>query len=158
MIEIFKDIAGYEGLYQVSNLGRVKSLNYNHTNKERILSPGNVKGYYQVVFLKNDTLKRYFVHRLVAQTFLNNPDNLPCVNHKDYNKRNNQITNLEWCDYSYNNRYSLSKKVGCYKDSKLIKVYDALRDVNKDGFYHQSVSKCCKGKLKSHKGFQWRYE
>lgn len=102
-IERFKNIEGYEGLYQVSNLGNVKSLNY---GKERILKPiKNGKGYLQVILCKNGKHKMYQVHRLVATVFLPNPNNLPCVNHKDENSLNNCLYNLEWCTYSYNNSY-----------------------------------------------------
>lgn len=155
MKEVFKDIAGYEGKYQVSNLGHVKSLKY---GKERILRPGkNGDGYLHVILCKNGKPKKYKVHRLVTQAFIPNPDNLPCVNHKDQNKKNNKASNLEWCDNQYNVRYSIAKKIGCFKDGKLIKVYDAVIDVDKDGFYHENVSKCCKGKLKSTSGYQWKY-
>lgn len=158
MIEIFKDIAGYEGLYQVSNLGRVKSLNYNHTNKERILSPANLRGYYRVTLQKDGNRKTYFVHRLVAHAFLENPDNLSQINHIDQNKQNNKVDNLEWCTGRYNKRYSAAKKIGCYKDNKLIKIYDAIIDTQKDGFNYGNVGSALRGKLSHHKGFQWRYE
>ena len=101
--EIWKDIDGYEGLYQVSNLGRVKSL---HHNKEKILKGSyNSKGYYFVKLCKNGISKSIFVHRLVAQEFIPNPDNLPIVNHKDENPRNNNVDNLEWCTQKYNANY-----------------------------------------------------
>jgi hypothetical protein len=105
MQEIWKDIKGYEGLYQVSNLGRVKSLERYKTNwskkqcvKERVLKPilANT-GYYMVVLSKNGITKSVLVHRLVAETFLSNPNNLEQVNHKDENKLNNNIDNLEFC-------------------------------------------------------------
>lgn len=158
MNEIWKQIEGYEGLYQVSNLGRVKSLNYNKTGKEKILKPGKTtKGYLFVVLYLNKKCKNFLVHRLVAEAFLDNPNNLDQVNHIDENKQNNCLTNLEWCDNQYNQRYSSAKKVGCFNNGKLIKIYEATRDVDKDGFHHQNVCACCKGKYKSHLGFQWRY-
>ena len=96
MKEIYRDIKGYEGLYQVSNLGNVKSLNYNNTNKEKVLQLcAHEKGYLYVGLYKNGKRKSYIVHRLVAETFLNNPDNLPEINHKDENKTNNCVDNLE---------------------------------------------------------------
>lgn len=163
MKEVFKDIAGYEGLYQVSNLGRVKSLGNDKSRKEKILRPGiRGNGYLLVILWKNGKRKNYLVHRLVSETFLDNPDNLPCVNHRDENKQNNCVSNLEFCTYQYNNTFNdkhrkKAKKVGCYKDGKLIKVYDAIIDVEKDGFYQGTVVKCCKGRYKSTGGFQWKY-
>lgn len=157
MKEEWQDIAGYEGLYQVSNLGRVKSLNYKRTGKEIILVPGNCRGYLFVTLYKNGKVKSYYLHRLVGQAFLENPDNSPEVNHIDQNKQNNCISNLEWCSSKYNNRYSNAKKVGCFKDGKLIKKYDAIADVEKEGFYQSNVIRCCQGKRKSAGGYHWQY-
>ena len=100
-MEEWKDIKGYEGLYQISNKGRVKSL----YNKSKILRPGKRKGYFFVWLYKNKKRKQYSIHRLVAEHFLLNPDNLPVVNHKDENKLNNNVENLEWCTVEYNNNY-----------------------------------------------------
>lgn len=159
MKEVFKDIEGYEGLYQVSNLGRVKSLNYNKTGNERILSSANNGlGYYFVDLHKKGKKEKHFLHRLVAEAFLENPNNLPDVNHIDQNKQNNTISNLEWCTRKYNVRYSKAKKVGCYKDNILIKTYQSMTDCIKDGFWSSQVSKCCRGLKSQYKGFQWRYE
>lgn len=162
MKEIWKNIKGYEGLYEVSNLGRVKSLNYNHTRKEGFLKPADKRGYLSVQLFKNGILKWHLVHRLVASAFIENPDNLPQVNHIDQNKKNNKVSNIEWCDSQYNNTYKgkhrkISRKVGCYKDGKLIKVYSAMIDAEKEGFYTSNVCICCQGKAKSYKGYQWKY-
>lgn len=157
MKEEWKDIKGYEGKYQVSNLGRVKSLDYQGKKREIILKPGINKGYYQVGLYKYAMCKSLYIHRLVAETFIENPNNLPCINHKDENKLNNRVDNLEFCTQKYNNRYSKIKKVGCYKDNKLIKIYDAIIDTEKDGFCSTGVHACCKGIHKSHKGFEWHY-
>ena len=108
MTEIFKDIPGYEGLYQVSNLGNVKSLNYRQTGKEQILRLHpkiKNKGYFKVRLFKNGIVKSYFVHRLVAEAFIPNQNNYPIINHKDENPSNNSVSNLEWCTYSYNINY-----------------------------------------------------
>lgn len=105
MDEIWKDISGYEGLYQVSNLGNIKSFNYGGHGKIKLLKLENFKGYKRVVLSKNGKTKRYFVHRLVAMTFIPNPDDLPIVNHKDENKTNNNVNNLEWCTHEYNVNY-----------------------------------------------------
>ena len=102
MDEIWKDKKNYEGHYQVSNFGRVKSIKF---GKEKILKQSIRHGYYCVVLSKNGILKNYFVHRLVAEAFIDNPDNLPQVNHKDECKTNNIVSNLEWCDRKYNINY-----------------------------------------------------
>ena len=103
--EEWRDIEGYEGLYQVSNLGRVKSLNYNHTKSEKILKGIPDKdGYLRVALFKNGR-KDYMVHQLVAKMFIPNPNDLPVINHKDENKQNNTTENLEWCTIAYNNSY-----------------------------------------------------
>lgn len=109
-MEIWKDISGYEGLYQVSNLGRVKSLeridNNNHPVKEKIIKPyKTIGGYMQVCLWKNGKVKHLQIHRLVAQAFIPNPYNLPECNHKDENPLNNCVENLEWCDHKYNINY-----------------------------------------------------
>lgn len=155
--EIWKDVPRYEGLYQVSNLGRVKTLHYHRGNKEKILSPGLRCGYLLVNLCKNGKVKQYSVHRLVAEAFIENPENLPIINHKDEDKTNNSIFNLEWCDNTYNIRYSTARKVGCYKDGKLIKVYDAVIDVTKDGFNDGNVCSVLKRKRNSAGGYQWKY-
>ena len=99
-MEIWKDIKGYEGLYQISNLGNVKSLK---TNKNLYYSKS--RNYLRVSLNKNGIRKGCSIHRLVAQTFIPNPNNYPCVNHKDCNGNNNKVNNLEWCTYKQNNSY-----------------------------------------------------
>ena len=111
--EIWKDIKGYEGLYQISNFGRVKSLpkytyskGYPQLRKEKLLKSrltGRHRNYLQVRFNDGTNHK---VHRLVAQMFIPNPNNLPIVNHKDENPSNNRVDNLEWCTNQYNCQYS----------------------------------------------------
>jgi len=111
--EIWKDIPGYEGYYQVSNIGRVKSLSrkvYNregyHISKERILKQhSNKGGYRRTRLLKNGIFKTLFVHRLVALAFIPNPNKYPDINHKDENPSNNCVENLEWCTEKYNMNY-----------------------------------------------------
>lgn len=103
---IWKDIPGYEGLYQVSNTGQVRSLNYRRTGKKQILKPGYTKDGYETVNLnKEGSYKTYKVHRLVAMAFISNPNNYPVVNHIDENKTNNAVWNLEYCTREYNNNY-----------------------------------------------------
>ena len=111
--EIWRPVVGFEGLYEVSSYGRVKSLKRPYENnggiqwtKERILSPGKDKdGYLQVNLHCNGKQHQRKIHRLVAQAFLPNPDNLPMVNHKDEDKTNNRVDNLEWCTAKYNSTY-----------------------------------------------------
>ena len=113
-MEEWRDIIGYEGLYQVSNLGRVKSLNYNHTGKEGILdTKPTSSGYVQVNLYKNNKRKTYLVHRLVAQSFIPNPLGLHEVNHiiDDFEHRSdNRVENLEWCTKDYNINYGNRNK------------------------------------------------
>ena len=174
MEEIWKDKKDYEGYYQISNLGRGKSLNYNHTGKEKILKPlVSSQGYLQFNFYKNKKCIKYLVHRLVAEAFLDNPDNLPCVNHKDENPLNNVVSNLEWCTYSYNNSYGTrlervrdkqingkkSKPVLQYDlEGNLIKEWLSAAECGRNGFHQAHIIDCCKGKYKQHKGFIWKYK
>lgn len=128
MKEIWKDIAGYENLYQVSNLGNIKSIgrmNYDintkkvvFLKKEMPLKPFlNHKGYKMVKLQKNKNKKTISIHRLVAQTFIDNPNNLPQVNHINGNKQDNRVENLEWCDNTYNYREAV--RLGLKKERKV---------------------------------------
>lgn len=114
MQEIWKDIPRYIGYYQASNLGKIKSIERNGTKKGgRILKPVLAKNGYLVMTLRANGIKRVEkVHRLIAETFLSNSNNLPQVNHKDENKENNYVDNLEWCTQKYNINYgNRNKKV-----------------------------------------------
>lgn len=114
-MEIWKDIKGYEGLYQISNLGNIKSLRkwngargkHYYEPCERILTPtDNGYGYSIIGLQKNCIRKNHYVHRLVAEAFIPNPNNYPQINHKDYNRKNNNVDNLEWCTSKQNTQYS----------------------------------------------------
>lgn len=164
-MEIWRDIEGYEGLYQISNLGRVKSLerkvNANfingkeHIYKEKILNPfKEVRGYLKVRLCKNGTTKNFKVHRLVASAFLGK-SNLT-VNHIDENKQNNKLDNLEYMTNKDNVRFSQAKRV---KATNIITgeylEFDSTQEAKKMGFNH--VSDCCLGKRKTDKGYKWEY-
>ena len=172
--KIWRDIAGYEGLYQVSNMGRVKSLERIITRKngrkqtirERILKPKTKRtGYLQVgLFNGRGKEKKFLVHRLVCGAFHENPENKPCVNHIDENKANNEANNLEWCTYKENNNHGTrtartSKPVGQYSiDGNLIKVWQSTREVERQlCFDHSTVSKAAQGKYKTAYGYVWKY-
>lgn len=173
MEEVWKDVEGYEGLYQVSNKGNVKSLNYHKTKKEKVLKHFiGIDGYLRVSLCKNKTIKRFLVHRLVSNAFLPNPHNFPCVNHKDENKQNNVVSNLEWCTHKYNTNYgtsiarrakSISKQVYQYsKDGVLISVFNSTNEAQRQGFSQGNVAACCRNCYKRegnnvYKGYIWSY-
>lgn len=176
--ETWKDIKGYEGLYQVSNMGRVKSLERTITRKngrkfsvkERILKlRSDGRGYLQVVLCNGSgKIKNFKVHRLVCEAFHENPNNKPCVNHIDENKTNNAVSNLEWCTVAENNNHGThnarmaktkSKPVGQYtREGELIKVWQIVREVERQlGFAHGNISKVAQGKNKTAYGYVWKY-
>lgn len=160
--------------YQVSNFGRILSLNYNHTGKSKLLKPGDDgHGYLQVDFFKDGKRKSCKVHRLVAETFLLNPDNLPCINHKDEDKTNNLVENLEYCTYEYNNNYGSrneraakantngkqSKPVLQFsKTGEFIREYPSTMECKRNGFNEGNICSCCLGKRKSADGYIWKYK
>lgn len=175
MEEIWKDIEGYNGLYQVSNCGNVRSLDYGKTGEVRVLKTiTNNSGYVQVGLHKEGNIKLCTIHRLVAQAFIPNPDNLPIVNHKDYVKTNNVSSNLEWCSYEYNNNYgdrnlrlsnSLTNNpkisilvLQLNLEGNLIQefpsVKEAARSLGKANISAASVNilKCCRGEAETQYG------
>jgi len=173
LFEQWEDVQGYEGIYQVSSLGRVKSLSRtvvtNGTCRkinEKILKDNIDKHGYVYYFLyKNGKCQRVKCHRLVAKTFLDNPNGYNLINHKDENKRNNAISNLEWCDPAYNLNYgNRSKKymkpvLMIDSDSKeVIRKFDSLKQVETElHISHSKVSAVCYGKRKTAGGFCWRF-
>ena len=170
MEEIWRDIKEYEGLYQVSNLGRIKGLNYTRAKKEHILKNShNGRGYLKITLCKNKKLRTFQVHRLVAQAFIPNPLNLPQVNHKkEFEKNNNRVDNLEWCTQKYNLNYGthnerikkmFSKTVCQYSlDGEFIKEWSSTAECGRNGFTRSAVASCCRGENKKHKGYMWRYK
>lgn len=168
--EMWKDIKGYEGIYQASNLGRIKSLNYNQQKYEKILKPVKQKTGYYLVNLKGNAL---LLHRVIANTFLENPNNFKTINHKDGNKANNSVDNLEWCSYSDNLKHAyknklkiatsnhLKKKIIQYdKNYNFIKIWGCSKDIERElKISHSNISKCCKHILHNNTagGYKWEY-
>lgn len=164
MREIWKDIDGYDGLYKVSDCGNVFSCYVN-----RILKPGTTQDGYKYVSLHKDKKQQiYLVHRLVASSFLDNLDNLPCVNHKDENPSNNHVNNLEWCTYSYNNTYNnlhirkaklLAKHVYRYNEyGELFEEYESVQEAARIlGASSGDIAECCNEKLLTYLNSVWSY-
>ena len=151
-MEIWKDCKGYEGLYQVSNLGRIWSI-----KRQRYLKGcGDKDGYLRVnLTAKNGKVKTERIHRLVAIAFIPNPLGLPVVNHKDENKQNNAVDNLEWCSVRYNNIYSKGKPIICVE---LNRVFDCSQSAMRElGICGRSIRQCCKEQEKTAGGYHWRY-
>ena len=180
--EIWKPIDGYEN-YEISNKGRVRSNPNKTRSSVRILKQGNVNGYKNVSLCKDGKLKSFVVHRLVAIAFLDNPYNYPCINHKSEEKDNNDVTNLEWCTYDYNNNFgNRNKKIsksnidnGVYQriadkyskkvaqidlEGNIVRIWDSAYQAQREGGYIQSnIMNCCNNKphRKTHKGYKWQY-
>lgn len=185
MKEQWKPIKDFEG-YEVSNLGRVKSLNYNHTGKEKLLSPGKSSdGYFFVGLYKNGIKKSVRINRLVWQTFVGEiPEGLQ-VNHIDEDKENNRVENLNLMTSKENNNWAtanarraaalrgkkqspeaVTKRVAALSKAveaidkvtgKIIFTFPSINEAQRQGFNQSAVSQCCNGKVKSYKGFIWKY-
>ena len=190
MLEIWRtavyDGEIYEGLYKISNLGKILSLDYNHTGKPGLMTPvDNGCGYLQVHLSKNRKKKWCLVHRMVAFAFLDNPENLPEVNHKNEDKTNNFVflnedgsvdkekSNLEWKTPKENSNHGtrnerivkaltngkMSKRVlQLSLSGELIREWPSVGECGRNGFNKGHVSACCRGKEKTYKGFQWKYK
>lgn len=177
-MEVWKDVVGYEGLYKVSNKGNVMSCErYVNTCgggkrlvESKILKPFKCPGGYQEVNLwKNNKMKTTMIHRIVAKAFLENPYSLPEVNHKDENKENNSVDNLEWCTSKYNANYGTrnarmieqkpTKPVFMMdKSGNVIKKFNSLGDASREmGFDISAIIRVCKGKQKTSGGYKWSY-
>lgn len=179
--EIWKDVVGFEGLYQVSNKGNVFSvMRVSSQGKKcggRMLTPGYDKdGYLRVHLCKNGKGKIRFIHRLVAGAFLPNPKGLPQVNHRDEVKDNNNVENLEWCTNEYNSRYGtrterISKKIRAVNvETGEVVTFNSTQEAGRKGYHSSAVSAACReayktsyGKLiggdgRTYKGYKWYYE
>ena len=181
ILEIWKDIPSYEGVYQISNLGRVKSLNYLRMGFESIRKPTLNKGYLLVSLYKNNKQKMWSVHRLVAISFIENPENKEQVNHKNGVRNDNRLENLEWSTVSENNRHSyeiLGRKapsLGVFgkdnpsskailqfsKNGEFIKEWPSQRDVTRElNICYKNISACClnKPRFNSAGGYVWKFK
>ena len=179
MQEVWKDIKDYEGIYQISNFGRIKSLArkriITYTTKEKILKPIKRRDGYLGFNLRGKNISQ---HRILAQYFIPNKKDLPFVNHIDGNKANNNLKNLEWCTVSQNvlhAYYILGHKAEAQKGKfgknhhvskkiiqkslrgKIIKIWDSGMDAVRAGFESSCISRCCYGKYKKHKGYIWEF-
>lgn len=174
---IWKPVIGYEGLYEVNNIGQVKSLNYNHTGKAKTLALKKWKtGYCGYTLSKSGITKNKFAHVLVATAFIENENNLPSVNHIDGNKLNNCVENLEWVSKSDNTRHAIknglrkdsymrgvtgaenknSKMVKQIKGGIVVKTWGSISDAARSlGCKPCTIVNCSKGRIKSCKGYQW---
>lgn len=173
--ELWKDIDEFKGIYQISNRGRVKRLHrivkinnknniYERELREKILIPTEDKDGYLVIGLLGKNRK---IHRLVAKAFIPNPFCFPQVNHKDGNKKNNNVENLEWCSNLYNQihafKIGLKKtkkyaKINC-NDNRIVDIYNSLNDakMKNPGVDVSLLVKVCRNKRKQHFGFRWCY-
>ena len=182
MEEVWKDIHGYEGLYQISNLGNVKSLNYgNHGYSQNLVPKVNNSGRLWVELANKGNKKPMLIHRLVAMAFIENPNKYPQINHKDENPRNNIVENLEWCTNQYNVQYTVDRhpewfrnggnpgrpRKGKYKhyeinqidaNGNVIRKWPNARTIFvQTGMSDWSISECCRGNRKQAYGFRWQY-
>ena len=159
--EVWRDIIGYEGIYQVSNKGNVFSIERMVQGRECggiTLKPKHRRdGYLHVGLYRNGKMKNKLIHRLVLEAFVENPNNLPEVNHKDENKINNELSNLEWCDARYNNNYGtrierVSKKVRAVNvETGEVVTFNSTAEAGRKGYSQSGVAAACKGVYKNNK-------
>ena len=164
MCEKYIDIPGFN-LYQINSVGNIINKETGHIIKPRI----NKDGYYRVILYKNHKKTTMLVHRLVALTFISNPNNLPYINHKNEIKTDNRFSNLEWCDAKYNVNYGTAidrrrikrykKVIQKNKQGEFIKLWDSIKEAGETLKINvHNISYCCSGKLASAGGFVWNYE
>lgn len=162
---MWKDIKGFEGLYKIDRCGNVLNV-----KKNVLLKPfNNGNGYLKVHLYKERKDNKKYVHRLVAETYIPNPDELKEVNHKDENKANNNVENLEWCSHTYNMNYgthnqrmSLSKSKAVLQldiNLNVINEFVSSREADRIlGINNSNIIQCCKGKRKTAGGYYWKYK
>lgn len=161
---IWKPIKGFENRYLISNDGNVFSIKHNKNIKQEIR-----RNYYSVQLFNGKQYKHYSIHRLVASNFIPNPNNFPYVNHKDENKLNNHVSNLEWCTASYNVKYGTAIAKAIKKKSKsvlqldkqfnLINKFSSISEAERQTkIPNANIVKCCKNMRKTAGGFIWKYE
>ena len=161
MVEVWKDIEGFEGLYRVSNLGNVEALNFRGKGERKMLKKTLTAQGYEKVALKK---RPYLVHRLVAQAFIDNPENMPMINHKDEVKTNNCMTNLEWCDAKYNSNYGTARErsrrpVVAVTDEGEVEFYPSVTVAARIlGRHTQSIQCVLNGKSKKCARRRWYYK
>ena len=165
-MEVWKDVVGYEGLYQVSNYGRLKRVFKN--KKEHLLTGKKDKdGYIQVILSRNQKKKHCRLHRLVAETFIPNPNDKPVVNHKDKNVLNNTVDNLEWATVSENTKhgYETGRSVhgrSVIQYTKNMEYVACWKSIEKAarvlGVDQANICACCNGRQKTSGGYIWRYK
>lgn len=166
--EEWRPVVGYEGIYEVSNTGKVNALNYHREKIKKPLKISDEKGYKFVFLYKNGSPQRAQIHRLVAMAFIQNPNNFPVINHKDENPSNNNVENLEWCTQQYNLNYGTrvrraslknSKKVLQFtRDGEFIAQYSSFKDAQeKTGLQYTNISKVCRGLREFCGGYRWKY-
>lgn len=175
--EEFRDIKDFEGVYQISNYGRVKSIKRKYytprgirtSNKKIIMKQATNNNGYLFVYLYNLKPKKKYIHRLVAETFINNPNNYPYINHINNIPQNNNVDNLEWCTQKMNIRHASltskkfnkrKKRVSQYSlDGKLLGSYESISKAAKiNNLSVGNISLCCNGKRKSYKEYIWCFE
>jgi hypothetical protein len=178
IMEVWKDIEGFENYYQISNLGRVKSLKRKRVLEDRILKPvTNNKGYLQVTLLKPNTIVNRNIHRILMLHFVDNLENKRCINHISGNKKDNRLENLEWVTHKENTQHALKngllntggnnneKKVSVYNlNNEYIKSFDSITKasqwiVNRGASETKrvSVGAVCRGKQKTAYGYVWKF-
>lgn len=161
-MEKWKDIEGFEGLYQVSNMGRVRSV-FREGTKGGIIKQFVIDRYYKVHLYKNGKQTNFYTHRLVAQAFVINRDSKPEINHIDGDKLNNKASNLEWCnrqenmDHAYKNGLRQTKRIAQMLNGIEINTYLNMNRASKEtGIDYASIYRCCVGIIKSAGGYQWK--
>lgn len=171
MQEIWKDIKGYEGIYQVSNMGNIRSLNYRKMNQNKILKlDKDINGYLNADLNLNGKREVYKVHRLVAEAFIENKHNKKVINHKNGIREDNRVENLEWCTSSYNNTNIVKRQYKNVKrnrkeieqydeNNNLIKTWNSISTASiETGISYPNICSCCKGRLNSAGGYIWKYK